>query len=394
MPGLIALAAAYVLSQFYRSFLAVLTPALEADIGADKGDLSLAAGLWFVSFALMQFIVGPALDRYGPRRTAAWIFAAGAGAGTTVFSMAESAEAVILGMTMIGIGCSPVLMASLYLFGRRFSAARFALFTSCLVAFGNLGNIIGSSPLAVAVEQFGWREVLAGLAVVSVLLAVCIGLGLRDPVPVKQTDGAAQGYLSLLRQPVLWPILVMTLFCYAPVAGIRGLWIGPFLADLHLADSLLIGKLSLGMAVMMMLGSLFYGPVDRWVDSRKRVVITGNLLVLLALLALAANPLAGLSQLSLLFMMIGMFGTSYGVLMAHGRAFLPSRLLGRGVTLLNFCSIFGAGATQFLTGRLMDAQPDNQSVEAYQLLFMTYGIGLGLALLAYCFARDAKPSMN
>ena len=47
MSGLIALALAYVFSQFYRSFLSVITPQLTADLAADKGDLSMAAGIWF-----------------------------------------------------------------------------------------------------------------------------------------------------------------------------------------------------------------------------------------------------------------------------------------------------------------------------------------------------------
>jgi hypothetical protein len=42
MAGIAALAIAYVLSQFYRSFLAVLTPVLTAELGATKTDLSLA----------------------------------------------------------------------------------------------------------------------------------------------------------------------------------------------------------------------------------------------------------------------------------------------------------------------------------------------------------------
>lgn len=65
MPGLIALALAYVFSQLYRSFLSVITPQLTAELGMDKADLSLAAGIWFISFSLMQFVVGPALDRFG-----------------------------------------------------------------------------------------------------------------------------------------------------------------------------------------------------------------------------------------------------------------------------------------------------------------------------------------
>ena len=52
---------AYVLSQFFRSFLPVLTNVLDRDIGADPADLSLAAGMWFLIFAAMQIPVAWAL---------------------------------------------------------------------------------------------------------------------------------------------------------------------------------------------------------------------------------------------------------------------------------------------------------------------------------------------
>ncbi|MCX8509818.1 MAG: MFS transporter, partial [Rhodobacteraceae bacterium] len=38
--GLVFLLGAYVLSQFYRAFLAVLTPVLRAEIGAGPDDLA------------------------------------------------------------------------------------------------------------------------------------------------------------------------------------------------------------------------------------------------------------------------------------------------------------------------------------------------------------------
>ena len=76
--GIITLMLGYVLSQFYRAFLAVLTPVLETDLGATKADLATASGAWFLAFALMQLPVGEALDRIGPRRTAAVALLVGA----------------------------------------------------------------------------------------------------------------------------------------------------------------------------------------------------------------------------------------------------------------------------------------------------------------------------
>ena len=69
--GLALLCLAYVLSQFFRAFLAVLSGPLERDLGTTPDDLAFASGLWFLVFAAMQIPVGWALDRIGPRRTAA-----------------------------------------------------------------------------------------------------------------------------------------------------------------------------------------------------------------------------------------------------------------------------------------------------------------------------------
>ncbi len=56
--GIFFLVLAYVLSQFYRAFLAVLSPVLALDIGAGPQDLALSSGLWFLTFAAMQIPVG------------------------------------------------------------------------------------------------------------------------------------------------------------------------------------------------------------------------------------------------------------------------------------------------------------------------------------------------
>ncbi len=79
--GLIVLCLAYVLSQFFRAFLAVLAAPLARDIGAAPDDLAFASGLWFLAFAAMQIPVGWALDRIGPRRTAAVLLVIGGGGG-------------------------------------------------------------------------------------------------------------------------------------------------------------------------------------------------------------------------------------------------------------------------------------------------------------------------
>ena len=164
--GIAFLVAGYVLSQFYRAFLAVLAPVLKAEIGATASDLALSSGIWFSIFALMQIPVGIALDRIGPRLTVSVLLALGGGGGALVFALAGGPWAIHLSMALIGIGCSPVLMAAYYIFARIYSPAVFGTLAGAVIGFGSLGNILGAAPLSALVEAVGWRAALWGHAAV------------------------------------------------------------------------------------------------------------------------------------------------------------------------------------------------------------------------------------
>lgn len=394
MAGIAALAVAYVLSQFFRSFLAVLTPVLSSEVGMTKADLSAASGAYFLIFALAQFGVGVSLDRFGPRRTTAIILALAGGGGALLFALATAPWMVIAAMGLIGIACSPVLMAALFIFAKSYPPARFAVLTSWIIAFGTAGNVLGTAPLASAAEAFGWRPVMIGLGAFTVLVAIAVALLVRDPV----ADGhgsrgsGLSGYVELLRMPVLWAIIPLTALNYAPSVGIRGLWAGPYLEEVYGANALLIGDVTLLMALGMVAGAFLYGPLDTVFRTRKWVAVGGTAISLATLLLLAARPMPGLTETTVLLVAIGLSGGAYGLLMAHARAFFPKHLIGRGVTLMNFFAIGGVGVMQFATGAVVTANvvPDAPA-SAYQALFLFYAVALGLTFLAYLFSRDARP---
>jgi len=389
--GLAGLGIAYIYSQFFRAFLPVLTPQLSDQLGATQDNLSTAAAAWFIVFGLFQFPVGVMLDRIGPRRTVAYLFGVVGTAGVLLFAVSTKPWMIIVAMSLIGIGCAPVLMGSLFIFARKFAAKQLAILTSWLVAFGNLGNLASTAPLAKATSAFGWRPVLLAIAASTVAVAVLIYWFVSDPEPEETDNTGMAGFIDLLKIKALWPILLLGIVLYAPVANLRGLWAGPYLSNVFDADSLLIGQVTLWMGVAMIIGSLIYGPLDKLLNTRKWVIFTGNFVTLCAIAVLALNPVSSVTQVSLLFIVVGLFGTSYGVLMAHGRSFIPKELTGRGVTLLNFTTIFGAGAMQYLTGAVASQQPNPESADAYQAVFWTYVLVSGVALAFYLFSKDAKP---
>jgi predicted MFS family arabinose efflux permease len=386
--GIAVLVAAYVLSQFYRAFLAVLAPVLGVEIGAGTDDLAAASGVWFLAFAGAQIPVGWALDRIGPRLTSAAVLGIGGAGGAAVFAMAEGPGAVLVAMALIGVGCAPVLMAAYYIFARTYSAAVFGTLAGVMIGVGSMGNIASSLPLAAAVEALGWRQTLWVLVGVTGVVALALAMVVRDPPKV---DGAGGGSLiDLLRMRALWPVLVMMAVCYAPAAGLRGLWVGPYYADVFGADAAAIGVVTLVMGVAMVLGNFAYGPLERWLGTRKWLILGGNAGVLCCLIGLVLWPAAGGWVALGLLAGIGFMGSSYGMVIAHGRAFVPPHLMGRGVTLLNLFGIGAVGLAQVVTGRLHAglAVDAGGSVVAYQGLFAFFAVVLAAGLVVYAFSQD------
>jgi predicted MFS family arabinose efflux permease len=385
--GIAFLIVAYTLSQFYRAFLAVLAPALEADLGATTEDLARASGLWFAAFALMQLPVGWALDTLGPRRTASVLFLGGGAGGAALFAGAQGPGAITVAMILIGIGCAPVLMSTYYIFARTLPAAIFGTLAGLTVGVSSLGNILSAAPMAWAVEAFGWRETVAGFAVFTALVGLGIAALVRDP---PKPQGEPRGSLiDLLKMPALWPILIAMFVCYAPAAGVRGLWISPYVAEVHGAALAQIGTATLVMGLAMVAGNFVYGPIDRWVGSRKGPIMVGNLAVAVLLLSLWLIPPSGFAGVLVIFALIGLFGASYPIVISHGRSFLPPHLTGRGVTLLNLFGMGGAGAMQFASGPIYAGLARGGSpAEAFGPLFALFALVILIGMAIYAFARD------
>ncbi|HRJ69673.1 MAG TPA: MFS transporter [Beijerinckiaceae bacterium] len=378
---------AYIFSQFYRSFLAVVTADLTRDLGVGPAELGNLSAIWFVVFSLAQFPVGYLLDRHGPRRTISAMMLA-AVAGAVLFASARSFPVALAGMGLIGLGCAPILMGSLYYFGRNSGPEKFPIYTSIMVGIGNLGNLLGGRPLSQAVEAFGWRASLLAIAALTLLSAAMVAFFVRDP-PRLEAPGRSGNALTELWEIVsyrpLWPIFLLNFASYGVVAAERGLWLGPYLQDVHGLEALARGNAAFLMALGMAIGAFVAGWMVPWFGSSKRVAIVGNLGTAAAFLGLGLIPGLGAPGAVALQVLAGLFGMCYGVILSHARLFFPEHLLGRGVTFANFLSIGGAGLVlsgsgYFMRGALADGI---SPTAAFSMLHVSFAAMLLTALVFY-----------
>ncbi|HCO89365.1 MAG TPA: MFS transporter [Alphaproteobacteria bacterium] len=401
--GLVAvLCGAYMISQFLRSSTGVIAPELSRDLQLAPGGLGVLSGAFFFSFALAQIPVGLMLDRYGARNSMVvlMIFAI---VGCVIFARADGLLGLGSGRVMMGVGCACLLMGPLMIYTRWFPADRFATLSGIQIAAGTLGVLLATTPLAAVSEWIGWRGAFWALAVITALMALLV-LGtvrnapaqeLQPPRPRESLLQSMRGLGAVLRNPALPYIFALQFVAYGAMISVLGLWGAPFLNDVYGLDGPGRGNILLLMSIAVALGMLFWGPLDRRMNSRKRPILLGGAGSASALLLLALAPGSGLVPITGLFIILGFCNGYTAISLAHGRSIFPDALVGRGITLLNMGNMAGAGLLQFLAGLIIGqfVPPGAPApVAAYQLVFGFLALSLIAALLFYRRIADCPPN--
>ncbi len=380
--GIAILCIAYILSQFFRSFLAVLSSVLANDIGAQPDDLAYALGLLFLVFAVMQIPVGWGLDRFGPRIVSSILLLIGGGGGAFLFASAQNPSHINLSMALLGVGCSPILMASYYIFVRNYSPKIFATLAATFLGIGSLGTLIGASPLTYFVGILGWREAVELIGIFTIFISLFLLFTVKNPDIKYKSSVKSGGFWSILKSKDILLIAPIAIICYAPVAGLRGIWLGPYFEKKFEATIDEIGTIGLIMSLGMIFGTFFYGPLDRIFKTRKWIVLIGNFICLLSVAALSFLPELSYNFAIASFALVGFFGMSFPVVVAHGRSFVPIELSGRGVTLMNLFAIGGVGVLQALSGFVFERTGD------FGAVFSVYFILILIGLTVYFWSKD------
>ncbi|MBV8184305.1 MAG: MFS transporter [Hyphomicrobiales bacterium] len=397
MPAFLALLAGYVMSMFYRSFLAIVAGDLGRDLRFGASELSGLSSVWLLVFALSQIPLGPAFDRFGARRVVAACTSFTV-IGAVAFALSQSYAVSFIAMAAIGAGCAANLMGATVHLALRFPPHRFAWMLAVTISAGSLGQLLGATPLALASATFGWRATMWATALLSLLSGLAVLMLVKDqprrPGVAVARPTVLAGALRIARLPALHWMLPVIFMSYAVVISERSLWIGPYLAEVHGFDPVSIGNVALVMSLLMAFGALAFGPAERLMQGPKMPAFCANIIVGLAFVTLGAwrssGPFGSITFLGI----IGFFGMSYGSLMAHARLFIPDSLIGVGATFINFVFMSGSGIVQFLSGVFV-AHAEAAGADAPNR-YAALHIGLGIVLLAATaiYARAPRSALG
>jgi MFS family permease len=388
-----------VLSQFLRSSTGVIAPDIMTDLDLAAQDMGYLSSAFFIIFALLQIPVGVLLDRYGVRRVLATMMIVTV-AGSAVFALGHSVAILVAARLMMGFGCAGLMVGSLVVLSRWCRPEQFTRMMALLFAAANAGSLVATLPLAASAAAFGWRTTFLGLAVIAAGLTALFVAVVRDAPPGEpDRPGAPRtlwasilGVGEVLRVPRLIFIVPMIAVGYASVITVLGLWGGPYLHDVRGLDPVARGNVLSAMAITMIAGTLFYGPLDRRFNTRKGVALAGSTATAAIFLIVGLLPNPSLTAIAVLLALLSFAGAYSLVAMAHGMSMFAREMTGRGSTTLNLALMGGAAAIQAATGWLVSAFGGTGSVAMpYQAIFVFLGLATLVAAALYCRVPDIRP---
>lgn len=386
--GLWALTFSYVLSQFFRSYIAVISTQLIGDFHFSPQMFGWFAGSFFLVFAIAQLPVGIMFDRYGVRGPTALLMGIGA-ACAGILSMTTSATVALFAQAGIGLGCAPIFMGLLNYVLHTGHGTRNVRAVTTASAVGMAGALLAAFPLSRATASFGWRPVMvtAALAMLCATLGVICFVRRRDDAAHEQSLAASQRAAGAAKRRTGFWTLMPACLALSVGSTFRTSWGGPYLADIYGFDVIARGNAMTVTSVIGIAASFCIPLVVRFC-APKLISLLWLVAGVLAALVLAVSPDGNWVVSVALICVLFSVGSIHPLVMSQARAIIAPRRLGLGLGLLNSLVFLGVALTSscfgWIAGAAKQAHLSNSGI--YSALFAVTVVPLAIGAVVYFFS--------
>jgi sugar phosphate permease len=393
-----AFAAVYFFVLFHRVSTSVVAPDLIVSFQTNATALGLMSSMYFYAYALEQPLVGYLSDRLGPRRVVGF-WSLVAALGCILFGLAPSITWAAIGRGLIGFGVGGVYVPALKAFSQWFRQKEFTTMAGLLMAVGNTGAIVATTPLALSSKAFGWRMSFFLIAAITLSLALVVLLFTRDydsavgydinhtGKPAAKSSASHKQVRFILTSINFWVLFVIFFGIYGIFVTLQGLWATPYLMSVLQADRLQASQLNMILPVGFIVGAPLFGWIADRFHTKKRQLFIGLLAAIAVfwlILSLRTQTLSVKELVVLFFLMGAMTGGWLSVLWALVRESTSANTMGFISGVMNPAPFFGIAVFQVLTGAVLDhvgrisgAYPP----EAFQMAFWVCTLAAAVCLL-------------
>lgn len=369
--------------------IVVIMPAVEAEFGLSRADAALPYTVNMIGFALGNFAIGRALDRFGVTRSL--ILAVLGLVGGLVLAILSTSIAVLsVAQLIIGfasaVGFGPLIADISHWFVRRRGIA------VALVASGNyLSGAIWPMLLAGILEDSGWRAVYTVMAIVTFAGVTPLAFLLRRQTSLDTRDAAQLASSLNAKTAGIGPRPLAYLLGFAGISCC----VAMSMPQVHIVS--LCVDLGFGPAVgaemlsLMLLGGVGSRILSGLLADRLggvRTLLIGSTLQCLALfLYLPAGGLVSLYIVSLVFgLSQGGIVPSYALIV---REYMPAKEAGARVGFVLMATILGMALGGWVSGLIYDWTGSYEWAFINGIVWNGFNIAIMLWLLMR--SRPRKP---
>ena len=386
---------------FYECLLqvspSVMSSELMRDFAVTSQTLGILSGIYFYSYAVMQLPGGVMMDYFGPQRllTVATTICA---ISTISFGLTDNFFMACVARLMIGFGSAFAAVGAMKLAVNWFPAERFALLTGMMVTIGMLGAIGGEAPLALLIDNYGWRHSMVIMGSIGLILAVLIFTVAKDvpknarithPAPSEHDEPLVSSLVMLLKNKQLWLVACYGGLMYMATPIFCGLWGVPFLMfKMHLAKATAANYISLvfvGWAIASPLWGIFSNRIGR----RKTSMYIGSIGALISCTIFIYAPIQSAWIMEFFLFTFGLFSAGFLPAFAVAKELCSQRYVATGLSFMNMMNMVGIAVGQPLIGYILDKFWQGEIIdkvrvyplEAYHIGLAILPIGMLISLL-------------
>lgn len=361
----------YIYEFFIRVIPSVITNELMHEFSLNASMLGFISSLFYYAYTAMQIPSGLMCDRFGPKRLLV-VGLFGCGLATVFFGNTDSSMSVSLARLVSGAMSAFAFICPLVLTSNWFPSHYFALIAGIIQSMGCLGAIFGGGPLALLVNQYGWRITLIYAGYIGILLSIILLLFLKNEPKDEETKlwlkachahtlgddhritSEWQRLFKIITKKQNWVIGLIGFCCWGPIAVFGELWGVQSITHMYQLSNEIAATHLLWIWVSIAIMSPIFGWWSDYIQSRKIPLIICFSIGIIATLIL--NISHHLSPLFFDFVLF-LLGTSaaaqpitFGLIKDQN----PASVAGTAISFNNMLVIFGGVLLQPLFGWILD----------------------------------------
>lgn len=365
--GWILLTSIFIIGSFHRVSTTVIADELMRAFTTTGAQLGLLHASFFYIYAALQLPAGALIDRAGVSKIAI----AGAlvmSLGAVIFAVSGTFTIGFLGRAFIGLGSSVIYLTVLRYCANWYRSDEIATMNGLTIAGSGFGALLAATPFAFVVGHLGWRDSIASIGVIGILIAGLIYVIVNDTPrsagfePIEGVTASAGVSLvtlrknaeAVLRDTGTWLLGLILFFGLGVSFTVLGLWAVPYFVHSYGVTVQQASNYLFIAQIGFLLGPPAFGWLSDRIHQRTYLIILATVIFTVSYAVLAATGVPPLVVAGGLLFLVQLMNGGFALTYIVAKERHPAEASATAMGAINSVGWLGAAVYPAILGAVLD----------------------------------------